>query len=182
MNRCRAHQALRYCAAQEGLEVNSKGRTTVDGSAETSVDAITDALITASRLLVAISARSIADVDESITIPQFRVLVILSTRGPSNLSTLAGLLDVQPSTIGRMVERLVTAGLLERRPHPSSRRELMVELSPRGRKTVRTVTMRRRSEIARVVEAMPARQRHGLVDALAAFTAAGGEPAADIDF
>ncbi|MEN4478964.1 MarR family winged helix-turn-helix transcriptional regulator [Mycolicibacterium cosmeticum] len=162
--------------------MSAKGRTIVDESAETSVDAITDALITASRLLVAISARSIAEVDESITIPQFRVLVILSTRGPSNLSTLAGLLAVQPSTIGRMVERLVTAGLLERRPHPHSRRELVVELSARGRKTVRTVTMRRRSEIARVVQAMPVRQRHGLVEALTAFTAAGDEPAADVDF
>ncbi|MCX2715981.1 MarR family winged helix-turn-helix transcriptional regulator [Mycolicibacterium sp. J2] len=162
--------------------MSAKGRTIVDESAETSVDAITDALITASRLLVAISARSIAEVDESITIPQFRVLVILSTRGPSNLSTLAGLLAVQPSTIGRMVDRLVTAGLLERRPHPQSRRELIVELSARGRKTVRTVTMRRRSEIARVVEAMPVRQRHGLVEALTAFTAAGDEPAADVDF
>ncbi|WP_413232542.1 MarR family winged helix-turn-helix transcriptional regulator [Mycolicibacterium sp. 120266] len=162
--------------------MSAKGRTIVDESAETSVDDITDALITASRLLVAISARSIAEVDESITISQFRVLVILSTRGPSNLSTLAGLLDVQPSTIGRMVERLVTAGLLERRPHPHSRRELVVELSARGRKTVRTVTMRRRNEIARVVQAMPVRQRHGLVDALTAFTAAGGEPAADGDF
>ena len=47
-------------------------------------------------------------VDESITVPQFRALVILSTRGPSNLATLAGLLDVQPSTVGRMVERLVS--------------------------------------------------------------------------
>ncbi|MGV9800521.1 MarR family winged helix-turn-helix transcriptional regulator [Mycobacterium sp. NPDC003449] len=122
------------------------------------------------------SARSIAEVDESITVPQFRALVILSTRGPSNLATVAGLLDVQPSTIGRMVERLVTAGLIDRRPHPNSRRELLVELSPRGREVVDTVTDRRRSEIARVVEAMPVRERRGLVTALAAFTAAGGEP------
>ena len=67
-----------------------------------SVDAITDALLTASRLLVAISARSIALVDDTITIPQFRTLVILSNEGPINLATLAGLLDVQPSTTGRM--------------------------------------------------------------------------------
>ena len=37
--------------------------------AEDSLDAITDALLTASRLLVAISACSIAHVDETITIP-----------------------------------------------------------------------------------------------------------------
>ena len=65
-------------------------------AADESLDVITDALMTASRLLVAISARSISQVDDTITIPQFRTLVILSNRGPINLATLASLLGVQP--------------------------------------------------------------------------------------
>jgi DNA-binding MarR family transcriptional regulator len=147
-----------------------------------SLDAITDALLTASRLLVAISARSIAVVDETITIPQFRTLVLLSSEGPVNLTTLAGLLDVQPSTIGRMVDRLVSAGLIDRQPHPTSRRELVAELTVRGRRVVQKITANRRDELASVVEKMPARERQGLVRALVAFTAAGGEAAyVDID-
>lgn len=142
---------------------------------------ITDALLTASRLLVAISARSIAGVDETITFPQFRTLVILANRGPLNLATLAGLLDVQPSTTGRMVDRLVGAGLIERNPHPRSRRELVAELTARGQRVVREVTTRRRDEIAKVVKKMPARERNGLVRALTAFTAAGGEPKIPVD-
>lgn len=138
-----------------------------------SLDAITDALLTASRLLMAISARSIALVDETITIPQFRTLVLLSNEGPVNLATLAGLLDVQPSTTGRMVDRLVGAGLIDRRPHPTSRRELVAELTVRGRNVVQTVTANRREELASVVAKMPARERRGLVRALVAFTAAG---------
>ena len=146
--------------------------------AQESVDAITDALLTASRLLVAISARSIAQNDETLTIAQFRTLVILSTRGPVNLATLAGLLDVQPSTTGRMVERLVGVGLVDRRPHPDSRRELVVNLTDRGRQVVAAVTDERRRMLAEVVATMPADDRHGLVRALTAFTRAGGEPAA----
>jgi DNA-binding MarR family transcriptional regulator len=146
-----------------------------------SLDTITDALLTASRLLVAISAHSIALVDETITIPQFRTLVILSNRGPVNLATLAGLLGVQPSAAGRMVDRLVSAGLIDRLPHPTSRRELLATLTARGREVVREVTAHRRAEIARIVEKMPSAQRHGLVRALTAFTAAGGEPAAYLD-
>jgi len=142
---------------------------------------ITDALLTASRLLVAVSARSIALVDETITIPQFRTLVILSNRGRVNLATLAGLLDVGPSTTGRMVDRLVSTGLIDRRPHPHSRRELVAELTPRGRKIVQQVTAHRRREIARIVDKMPARERRGLVRALTAFTNAGDEPHAHID-
>jgi DNA-binding MarR family transcriptional regulator len=147
-----------------------------------SVDAITDALLTASRLLMAISTDSIARMDETITIPQFRTLLILSNQGPVNLGTLAGLLHVQPSTTGRMIDRLVTAGLIDRMPHPTSRRELLAALTPRGRKVVRQVIAHRRAEIARIVENMPPPERHGLVRALTAFTTAGSEPAyLDVD-
>jgi DNA-binding MarR family transcriptional regulator len=148
---------------------------------EESLDAITDALLTASRLLVAISARSIALIDETITIPQFRTLVILSNRGPINLATLAGLLGVQPSAAGRMVDRLLGAGLIDRLPHPNSRRELLVALTPRGRQVVHSVTTHRRTELASIVAKMPARDRQSLVHALKAFTTAGGEPAAYLD-
>jgi len=147
----------------------------VTDNAGDSSDAITDALLSASRLLVAISARSIANVDDTLTFPQFRTLVILRTRGPVNLATLAGLLDVTPSTAGRMVDRLVDAGLIDRRPHPESRRELIAELSTHGRHTVDAVTAKRRAEIAAIVATMPPVERHGLVRALSAFTEAGGE-------
>ena len=139
--------------------------------------AITDALLTASRLLVAISARSIAEVDETITIPQFRTLVVLSNRGPLNLATLAGLLEVQPSTTGRMVDRLVAAWLIERGPNPASRREVLIKLTSRGHDVVHSVTERRRDEIAAVVSRLQPADRRGLVRALTAFTAAGNEPA-----
>ena len=55
-------------------------------AADESLDVITDASLTASRLLVAISARLIALVDETITIPQFRILVIWLNRGSINLA------------------------------------------------------------------------------------------------
>ena len=150
-------------------------------TADESLDEITDALMTASRLLVAISARSIGQVDETITIPQFRTLVILANRGPINLATLAGLLGVQPSATGRMVDRLVAAGLIDRLPHPTSRRELLAALTRRGRDVVRRVTAHRRAEIAAIVEKMPPPEGHGLVRALTAFTVAGGEPDVQLD-
>lgn len=155
--------------------------TVDDADVDESVDGLADSLLVASRLLVAISARSIALVDETITFPQFRTLMILFNEGPINLATLAQLLGVQPSTTGRMVDRLVDAGLIDRRAHPRSRRELVVELTGHGKAVVRQVTARRRAEIAEVVRKMPARERRGLVRALNAFTAAGEEPTASID-
>jgi DNA-binding MarR family transcriptional regulator len=150
-------------------------------AADESLDVIADALLTASRLLVAISACSISQVDETITIAQFRTLVILSNQGPINLATLAGLLGVQPSATGRMVDRLVGAELIDRLPHPTSRRELLATLTDRGRDVVRRVSEHRRAEIAKVVQNMPAGERRGLVRALKAFTTASGEPDVELD-
>ncbi|WP_116109733.1 MarR family winged helix-turn-helix transcriptional regulator [Amycolatopsis ruanii] len=143
------------------------------------VDALTDAFLTASRLLVAVSARSISAVDESITVAQFRVLVVLDSRGPAKLTTLAGHLAVNPSTASRMVDRLVAAGLVDRETSPTSRRELVVGLTGDDAAVVRSVTRRRRAEITRIVTRMPVTSRRGLVRALRAFTEAGGEPPVD---
>lgn len=140
------------------------------------VDAVTDAVLTASRLLVAVSARSIAAADEAITFAQFRLLVVLETRGPMKLATLADHLAVNPSTATRTVDRLITAGLVSREPNPVSRRETVLRLTGTGTRVVRTVTARRREEIARIVQRMSPTTRYGLVHALGAFAEAGGEP------
>ncbi|MEU9025543.1 MarR family transcriptional regulator [Actinomadura sp. NPDC048394] len=139
-------------------------------------DEVTSALLTASRLLVAISARSLAAVEDAVTLPQFRLLVVLSTQGPAKLVTLAGLLGVNPSTALRMVDRLAAAGLVDRQASPASGREVRIQLTAAGRGIVDDVTARRRADIAGVVARMPPAQRRALVAALRAFNDAGGEP------
>ncbi|HEX5120710.1 MAG TPA: MarR family transcriptional regulator [Pseudonocardiaceae bacterium] len=141
-------------------------------------DTVTDALLTASRLLVAVSARSIASVDDSITLPQYRLLVVLFNYGPLKLATLAEHLGVNPSTATRMIDRLIATRLASRQVNPSSRREVVVELTEAGAGVVSEATSRRREEIAGIVARMPDRRRRDLVAALEAFADAGGEPAA----
>ncbi len=155
----------------------STGQDRLSGAAEPA-DAVVTAVLTASRLLVAVSARSLASVEESLTLPQFRMLVVLDSRGPMNISRLGEHLDVIPSTAMRMVDRLAASGMLERGPSPANRREIVISLTAKGFSVVRGATERRRAEIARIVAAMPKTQRAGLVRALTAFTEAGDEPAA----
>ena len=142
------------------------------------VEAVTAAVLTASRLLVSVSARSLGATGERVTLPQFRMLVVLAGRGESKLVTLAERLAVNPSTAMRMVDRLTAAGLVSREVNPESRREVQLRLTPVGRLIVDQVTMHRRKEIAAIVARMPPRQRAGLVTALRAFSEAGGEPPA----
>jgi DNA-binding MarR family transcriptional regulator len=136
--------------------------------------AVTDAVLTASRLLIAVSASSIAVIDDSITIPQFRMLVVLRSQGPMKLSTLAERLGVQPSAATRMVDRLVAADLVTRQASPTSRREILLGLTENGAKTVTKVTLQRRRQIAKIMDKMPERHRAFLVEALGSFNAAGG--------
>jgi DNA-binding MarR family transcriptional regulator len=142
------------------------------------LDEVVTALLTASRLLVAIAARSLADVEDTLTLPQYRLLVVLDSRGPSSLAGVAERLDVNPSTALRMIERLSQAGMVEKMTNPAKRREVLVRLTGAGWQTVRQVTEARRQELARIVATMPVTQRAELVAALTAFTEAGGEPEA----
>lgn len=145
---------------------------------EGDIDALTDAVLTASRLLVAVSARSIAAVDDSISLAQFRLLVVLSSRGRQKVTELAETLGVNPSSATRAVDRLLEAGLVDRQTNPQSRRETQISLTRTGQRVVRNVTRHRREEIASIVARMPRTHQRGLVRALTAFSQAGGEPPA----
>jgi DNA-binding MarR family transcriptional regulator len=144
--------------------------------ADEQVDAVTDALLAASRVLVGVSARSIARVDDSISLPQFRLLVLLVDAGRQKITELADALGVNPSTTTRAVDRLSEAGLVDRQTNPASRREALVGLTPTGRRVVGEVMRLRRAEIADIVARMPRTHQRGLVRALVAFSEAGGEP------
>ncbi|MFE6690992.1 MarR family winged helix-turn-helix transcriptional regulator [Streptomyces sp. NPDC057743] len=144
------------------------------------VDAVTRAVLTASRVLVGVSARSLAAAEDTVTLPQFRLLVALSVHGDANLSTVAEVLGVNPSTAMRMIDRLTTAGLTERHPNPANRRESLIQLTDDGRRLVDEVTSRRRAEIATIVSRMDPAQGQALIDALTAFAHAAGEPAVPV--
>ena len=59
---------------------------------------------------------------EGLTTRQWRTLAELFRNEGINQSTLAELLEVQPITMTRIVDRLEEAGWVERRPDPSDRR------------------------------------------------------------
>jgi DNA-binding MarR family transcriptional regulator len=144
------------------------------------VEAVTQAVMTASRLLVAVSVRSLSAVEERVTLPQFRMLVVLSMGDATKLVTLAEHLRVAPSTAMRMVDRLIAAGLADRQTNPGNRRETLLRLTTEGRRTVAEVMARRRTEVEAIVERLSPDQRDTLVGALTAFNAAGGEPSAPV--
>ena len=136
---------------------------------------VTELLLTASRALVAVAARSLAGVDESVTLPQYRVLVVLASRGPQLMGQLAESLDVHQSTATRVCDRLVGKGLVGRSSGHPSRREVQIDLTAKGRSIVHDVSQARRVDIEQIVSRIAPELRSATVEALTAFNDAAGE-------
>ena len=68
-----------------------------------------------------------------VTRPQWRVLSVLRRHEGINQGGLAELLEVEPITVCRMVDRLQEAGLVERRPDPADRRSWRLFLTAKAR-------------------------------------------------
>ena len=138
-------------------------------------DSIIDSVLSASRVLVAVAARSLSDIGEDVTLTQYRTLVVLASRGPQNMATLAEAVGVTPATATRMCDRLVRKKLIVRRTERGDRRQVRLVLSKTGLQFVAVVTDRRRREIERIVGTVPEEERDVLVHALKRFADAAGE-------
>jgi DNA-binding MarR family transcriptional regulator len=144
------------------------------GRTQSDPDAV-DAILSSSQALMGIAVRSIAAVEDEVTLVQYRALLLLASRGQHNVSELADAIGVHPSTATRLCDRLVTKGLIARVTSTESRREIHLRVTAAGRRLVRTVTTRRRKEIARIVQQLSASQREQLRVAFRMFAGAAGE-------
>ena len=124
---------------------------------------------------MAVAARSLAGMEEDVTLAQYRMLVILCSRGPQRAVDLADALNVNPSTATRMTDRLVAKRLARRHRLVSDRRTVRVGVTAAGRELIDKVTQRRREEIDRIISSIDPAARSQLVQALTVFSEAAGE-------
>src|SRR3981189_1198697 len=61
------------------------------------------------------------------------VLATLANNEGINQSGLADLLEIEPITLGRIIDKLQARGLIERHPDPSDRRAWVFHLTPAAR-------------------------------------------------
>ena len=134
-----------------------------------------DAVLAASRSLVAVATRSLGAVAEETTIAQYRALVVLASCGPQRIAHLAAALDVTPSTAGRMCDRLVRKGLIRRHRARADRRAVLVSVTAAGRLVVDHATARRRALIEEILATLPQHAQRAVAEALCAFADAAGE-------
>jgi DNA-binding MarR family transcriptional regulator len=137
-----------------------------------------DAIMLGVQALVGVAAQSVTEVEDRVTVPQLRVLVLVASRGTMNLNTLAETMGVHPSNASRACDRLVAGGLLRRTESSLDRRNLVLELTDDGRQLIEVLVEHRRAAIAQVLERVPTGRRRAVARALGTFgSAAGEEPA-----
>lgn len=133
----------------------------------------------AAQALVGVAAQGVSEVEDRVTLPQLRVLMLVATRGGLNLGALAQAMGVHPSNASRACDRLVDAGLLSRAESALDRRNLMLELTSDGNALIDELIDHRRSAIATILERLPESRRRTLANAMLSFAEAAGETHGD---
>lgn len=135
-----------------------------------------DSVMRGSRVIAAIIAESVARAGDLVSVPQLRTLVLVATRAEVNASRVAASLDIHLSNASRLCERLVRAGLLDRRQSTVDRRNLVLSLTPAGSQLLATVIDHRRRAFSRILEQMSVPTRSALSAGLDEFARLAGEP------
>jgi DNA-binding MarR family transcriptional regulator len=134
-----------------------------------------EVMIAAARVFAGITAESLAQAADGISLPQRRVLVLASRSESLNATEVASALHIHLSTSSRLCDRLVQAGLLDRRDRPEDRRQLQLTLTRAGQDLLAKITEHRRRVFTRVLRRLPAADSAALAESLDSFIAAAHE-------
>lgn len=132
---------------------------------------LADRVEVASRSLLALSIKAMAQLDPAISSTQLRSLMVLEESDGSNLSALAAAVGVSTSAASRLVDRLVAAGLADRQVPVHSRREVLLRLTPAGRGVVSDYQQARREVFAEALADLAETDLQALIQGLDAVRA-----------
>jgi DNA-binding MarR family transcriptional regulator len=130
-------------------------------------DDVDEALLEAARTIMRISLQA-ADRLGGVSVVQLRALTVLHRTEDANLAQLAEGMGVTVSTTSRLVDRLVAAGLVDRRTAEHTRREIALRLTGLGRATLDRYDELRVDALRGRLDTLPEAIRTAAVDGLRA--------------
>jgi DNA-binding MarR family transcriptional regulator len=101
-----------------------------------------------------------------VTLPQLMLLHLARRNGPYRLTELAAKIEVKPSAVTVMVDRLEKRGLVRRVHDPGDRRAMLVEVTAEGEETLRMAEELRRRLLGRFMERLDPAEVRLLADLL----------------
>jgi DNA-binding MarR family transcriptional regulator len=148
------------------VAVPQPSRTSTLGEDHDSLARLTDEVEVASRALLTLSTRAGLDLPGTVNLTQLRALAAVEQAGPCTLRMLAEELQISMSSASRLVDRVAADGLLNRRQSEVSRRELALQVTPRGRRLLRRYEAARRAVFADVLKGVSVREARTLLRGL----------------
>ena len=102
------------------------------------------------------------DPDNPLSMGQLAILGALYRNGDQSVGELAAHERVQPPSMTRTVNHLVDGGYVERRSHPTDRRQVLVTLTEEGRAVLLADRARRDEWLSRRLAGLSAEERDAL--------------------
>lgn len=111
----------------------SARRAAADATDDPALVALADRLLAAALDLHKRFAHACVAAASSLTAQQHLLLQMLNLKGPLRISDLAEILDVQPSAVTMIVDRLADRGLVRRERDVEDRRAVLVRMTGAGK-------------------------------------------------
>jgi len=102
----------------------------------------------------------------AMTRAQWVILSRLERQPGMSQNEMAAVCEVEPITVGRLIDRLEARGLVERRADPTDRRIKRLHLLPAAQPILATINDARESMNARITAGLDEKTRNTLIDAL----------------
>ena len=111
-----------------------------------------------------------------VTRAQWRLLLLLSRHEGLNQGRLANLIEIEPITLGRMIDRMEAAGLVERRSDPSDRRAWRIYLSQRAHPIIEQLSVIANELMEDALDGTSGQERRAIEASLSSIRAILAEP------
>ena len=105
--------------------------------------------------------RAAADTHE-FSLTEASVLARLEQHGPLTTAELARMESVRPQSMGTIVAALAEAGHVQRAPHPTDGRQMLVSLTAKGEETRRSFKAAKRTWIAHAISQLDRQEQETL--------------------
>ena len=96
---------------------------------------------------------------------QRSVLTRLEKEGPATSAELARAEAIKPQSMGTVVAALEELGMIERRPHPTDGRQVVIQLTPEGREKRRLAKDAKMGWLSAAIARLPEQEQQTLASA-----------------
>ncbi|PJI10478.1 MULTISPECIES: MarR family winged helix-turn-helix transcriptional regulator [Clostridium] len=103
---------------------------------------------------------------QGVTISQCHAIVEIGRAKEISLNELAGILELDKSTMSRTINKLVGDSLVLRETHPEDRRYIVIKLTEKGMKVFKTIEENMSTYYKNIFIAIPENKREQILDSL----------------